>query len=224
MSESKLDHLVMVAADLNAGREYIEELLGVKTERGGKHTAMGTHNRLLRLGEDQYLEIIAIDPDGKTPDHPRWFALDDPELQVRIRNAPILAAWVARTPAIDRAAKRPPYNETEVRDVSRDDLRWRMAFTPDGGLPLDGALPLLIEWQTDPIPSTRLPDAGCALERLVVQSPQAARVQQVLQDLGLDGVQTDHSVQTGLAASLITPGRGEVVLSSVLAGETDNDL
>lgn len=224
MSECKLDHLVMAAADLNAGREYIEELLGVKTERGGKHTAMGTHNRLLRLGKDQYLEIIAIDPDGKTPDHPRWFALDDPELKVRIRNTPILAAWVARTRAIDQAAKRPPYNEMEVRDMARDDLRWRMTCTRDGGLPLDGALPLLIEWRTDPVPPGRLPDAGCALKRLVVQSPQAGRVQQVLQDLGLDRVQADHSVQTGLAASLLTPGRGEVVLSSVLAGESDNDV
>jgi hypothetical protein len=44
---------------------------------------MGTHNRLLKLGEGFYLELIAIDPQAPPPGRPRWFGLDRLELPVR---------------------------------------------------------------------------------------------------------------------------------------------
>lgn len=135
MHVCKLDHLVIGAADLDTGREYLEDLLGVKTEAGGRHDTIGTHNRLLRLGDDQYLELIAIDPDAPPPDRPRFFALDDPAMRSAIQACPKLIAWVARASDIDAAAARPPYEDMEIRDMARGDLRWRMTFTPDGALP-----------------------------------------------------------------------------------------
>ncbi len=96
-----------------------------------------------------------------------------------------------------------------------------MTFTRDGSLPSEGALPLLIQWQTEPMPPQRLGDSGCALKQLIVQSPDVSRVQRVLQELRLDSVELDHSVQTGLAATVSTPGRGDVVLSSVTAPAPD---
>ena len=146
---------------------------------------------------------------------PRFFALDDPAMQAAIGACPRLITWVARASDIDDAAARPPYNEMGIRDMARGDLRWRMTFTPDGSLPYQGALPLLIQWQTEPMPPQRLPDSGCALKRFVVQSPYVQRVQQVLQDLNITSVEVNHSVQTGFAATLSTPERGEVILSSV---------
>lgn len=214
MNHCKLDHLVVAAADLDTGRRYIEDLLGVRTESGGQHDSIGTHNRLLRLGDDQYLEIIAIDPDAPPPERPRFFALDDPAMQAAIQSRPRLITWVARASDLDAAAAHPPYNAMEIRELARGDLRWRMTFTPDGSLPCEGALPLLIEWQTEPMPPRRMADSGCALKRFVVQSPQVQRVRQVLQDLNLESVEPDHSVQTGLAATLSTPARGEVILST----------
>lgn len=224
MNDCKLDHLVVAAADLDTGRTYIEDLLGVKTEAGGRHAAIGTHNRLLRLGDDQYLEVIAIDPDAKAPKQPRWFALDDPAMRAAVQACPRLVTWVARASDIDQAAARPPYDGMEIRDMARDDLRWRITFTPDGSLPYEGALPLLIQWQTEPAPPQRLPDSGCALKRLVVQSPNGHRVQQTLRDLNLTSVELDYSVQTGLAATLSTPGRGEVILSSVTPSEKAREM
>ena len=35
-------------------------------ESGGRHPHMGTHNRLLSLGPDLYLEVIAVDPDARS--------------------------------------------------------------------------------------------------------------------------------------------------------------
>lgn len=59
-----VDHLVVAAAGLDAGTAWLEAHLGVPLAPGGRHAAMGTHNRLLRLGPRLYLELIAIDPDA----------------------------------------------------------------------------------------------------------------------------------------------------------------
>jgi hypothetical protein len=67
MVRAVLDHLVVAAATLEQGEDYIESRLGARPLRGGRHVAMGTHNSLLKLGEKIYLEVIAIDPDGAAP-------------------------------------------------------------------------------------------------------------------------------------------------------------
>jgi len=222
MVESKLDHLAVAAADLNTGSEYIEDLLGVKTVPGGKHEMMGTHNRLLRLGEDQYLGVIAIDPEGATPARPRWFSLDDPVMQARIKRTPTLVTWIARTTDIDKAAGHPPYDGMEVKDASRGDLRWRMTFENNGALLYEGALPLLIQWQSESTAPRMLPDSGCVLRRFVIHSPQARQVRQTLEDINLRSVEVNQSLQSGLVATLSTPARGDVVLSSVAVSDPDN--
>ena len=59
----KLDRLVLSATRLAAGAETVEGALGVPMADGGRHTAMGAHNRLLGLG-GLYLEVITCDPDA----------------------------------------------------------------------------------------------------------------------------------------------------------------
>src|SRR5690606_32822306 len=85
---SYIDHLVVTAPSLAEGARFVREALGVEPEPGGKHPRMGTHNLLLRLGNDVYLEVIAIDPGAPAPGHPRWFGLDDAP------TSPLLATWV----------------------------------------------------------------------------------------------------------------------------------
>jgi len=70
------DHLAVSALTLDEGVAHVESALGVALQGGGQHVKMGTHNRLLALG-DLYLEVIAPDPGLPRPDRPRWFDLDN---------------------------------------------------------------------------------------------------------------------------------------------------
>ncbi|MEJ1992488.1 MAG: VOC family protein [Maritimibacter sp.] len=92
---ARLDHLVVTADRLGAGAEYLHDTLGLMPGPGGDHAAMGTHNRLLSLGPQTYLEAIAVDPDGPEPGHKRWFGLDQPPAQPR------LSHWALRVDDLD---------------------------------------------------------------------------------------------------------------------------
>src|SRR5581483_3649792 len=94
---TELDHLTIAAHTLDQGLAYVRDALGVDLPTGGAHPRMATHNRLLRLGDGVFLEVIAIDPAAPPPARPRWFQLDDPALQADLRRAPRLLTWVVRT-------------------------------------------------------------------------------------------------------------------------------
>ncbi|WP_103258134.1 VOC family protein [Tabrizicola aquatica] len=169
----RLDHLAISAERLADGVAVIERLLGVPMAGGGQHPAMGTHNRLLSLG-DLYLEVIAVDPDATPPGRPRWFDLD------RFSGPPRLTTWIVATDDIDTALTAGPPGWGAPMQLARGDYRWQMAVPGDGRLPFDGTCPALIRWQGALHPAPALPDHGLRLHRLTVSHPQAPALQAAL--------------------------------------------
>jgi hypothetical protein len=207
--QAALDHLVVAAADLDAGAAWLEAHLGVPLAPGGRHAAMGTHNRLLKLGPRLYLELIAIDPEAPAPGRPRWFGLDDAALKEKIAERPRLIHWVARCDDIAAAAAACPEPPGDILDLARGDFRWRIAVPVDGRLPGDGLIPSLIQWRSPAHPADKLPDRGCGLMKLEGFHPEPKRIHASLSALGLDKAlalfPAEAEEMPGLAAYLRTP-------------------
>ena len=168
---SALDHLVVAASDLDQGARWVKELLGVALEPGGRHTDFGTHNRLLSLGPDSYLEVIAIDPDAPDPGRPRWFELDTPAMDSRLARGPALVHWVVRAPSLA--------GERDVIELRRGSNAWALTVPPDGRMPLGGLAPSRILWRTPP-PPTLLPDRGLRLDRLTISTRDVAALRALI--------------------------------------------
>jgi hypothetical protein len=214
LSPALLDHLVVAATTLADGIDYIASVTGVAPRPGGKHEAMGTHDALLKLGERVYLEIIAIDPDGKKPARRRWFDLDNIALQAELMEQPRLVHWVARTDDIDRAAAMCPTPLGAVHAMARSDYRWRLTIPDDGSLPAKGIVPTLIQWDVPVHPADTLPQSNVAIAQLAATHPDPATVRAALSALKLqDRIAVTYDREIRLAAMLRTP-RGLVTLSS----------
>jgi hypothetical protein len=183
-----LDHLTVIAPTLREGVAHVRDCLGLDMPFGGRHPEMGTLNHLLRLGDDVFLEVIAVDPEAAQPAHPRWFGLDD-AAQVRRdwEAGRRLRTWVARTPELDAILGRTRPLLGRSRRVSRGDRAWSFGVRDDGALPLDGLAPCLIDWGERGCPAPAMPDLGARLASLVVEHPDPAEVGRRYGDLGLTG-------------------------------------
>ena len=166
----RFDHIAVVAPSLDEGCAHVRDCLGIEMPGGGAHPFMGTHNRLMALGPESYLEVIAIDPDAPAPARPRWFDLD------RFDGAPCIGTWVLGVPDLDAALSAAPAASGAAIPMTRGALSWRISVADDGALPMDGAFPTLIEWPVGPHPAGGMVDLGCRLTRLTVAHPEAAQI------------------------------------------------
>ncbi len=205
------DHLVVAAATLDQGCDWIEEKLGVRPLPGGQHVAMGTHNALLSLGARFYLEVIAIDPTLPAPQRPRWFDLDEPSLRASLAERPRLVTWVARTADIAAAARRTP-ELGAILPMTRGAWSWRITVPADGHRPSQGLIPTLLQWDGSAHPADRLPESGCRLVALAGEHPDPAPVRATIAALGLsDAIKVTYAKSPRLAAMIRTP-RGTATL------------
>ena len=211
----EVDHLVVVAATLDEGARWCEGTLGIVPGPGGRHSLMGTHNRLFSIAcpafPQAYFEIIAIDPQAPPPGRSRWFGMDT----LLLDDGPRLVHFVARTAALD--AKRVALREAGFdcgpaiaasRETPEGRLEWRIAVRDDGGLAAAGALPTLIEWGARH-PTASMPDSGVSLKALSLR----ALPDRAAQALQLRGVEILAGARPAITATLQTP-RGTVTLAS----------
>lgn len=204
--EYSLDHLVVAASDLTQGIDYVTDILGISPQPGGQHIRMGTHNALLSLGPSCYLEVIAIDPSLPVPERSRWFGLDQRETQQRLARGPFLLHWVVRTTDIHATSDTASQLFGEVIPMNRNQLNWLITVPEDGSLPANGIVPSLIQWQTETLPSSLLPDHDLRLTSLKISTPTPETVRPVLQQMNLT---TEFSLvqetKSALFATITTP-------------------
>jgi len=161
MTFLRLDHLAVSAHSRDEARAYVEDALGLSLQVGGAHAHFGTHNHLLGLVDDLYLEAISIDPDAENPKMPRWFDLDSFE------GPPKLTNWICSTADLGAACVHWP-EAGEAVALTRGDLRWEMAVPSSGKLPFDGMFPAIMSWASKKHPSQMLSKTDAKLKMLTV--------------------------------------------------------
>ena len=195
------DHFAVACQDLEEGVRYVESLTGVRAAPGGPHPGIGTHNALLSLGSDVYLEIIAADPEQDEPASPRPFGIDD-------HAGPRLAAFAIHPGAeetIDSVADTIRSHGTDpgpVMSMSRvkpdgEEISWRLTRANRVGL-----VPFVIDWGATPNPATVTP-GGCSLVAVEGSDPDPSGIRALHQDLGLNSTISDGP--TAIRIVLETP-------------------
>jgi len=205
----QLDHIMYGVPDLDSGIAALQTLTGVRAEPGGSHPGAGTRNALLALGDKQYLEIIAPDPDQE---------LKGTLGEALIRqDRPGVRAWAVATNALTEVAgiaNRFGFDSRGIIDMSRTQgdgqaLHWQLGFLRHR------LLPFFIDWLDAPHPCETA-TKGCKLTHLEISVDHADAYANFLAALGLAptliGVHSGSpGGGEGFSATLQTP-KGQVVL------------
>ena len=202
MTQCVIDHIVITAPTLDAGAELVKKSLGVIPQKGGEHPQMGTHNLLLHLGNDIYLEVIACNPMAEPPKRSRWFGLDEIN-----ENTPAkLKTWVVRTKNIHSTFNISSESLGNIEPMNRGETNWLITIPKDGNLPINEGAPALIEWKTKVHPTTKLIDHGLSLVDLRIHNPAVKRIKKLLDSINLvDDVKIFKSDVPKICASINTP-------------------
>ena len=180
--KTTFDHIIIGSYVLEDGVNFIYQQLGVQPEQGGQHVTMGTHNKLINLGNSTYLEVIAINPDVPTPQRPRWFGMD----KLQPDGEPGLLTWVVRTNDIKQAVRNSELKHGKIESLQRGIYKWQIAIPEDGEMPMQGIAPTIIQWQCEAHPANILQASGVTLTSMDAFHPDADKLKAWLKRIGYD--------------------------------------
>ena len=207
-----LDHFVVGIDDLERGRRWASDTLGITLEEGGSHAGRGTRNALAGLGNGVYLEVLARDPHQSTD---TVFPLPTDE--------PRLLRWALRSddlPRVNRIAADLGLTSDGISDWQRETpggemLRWQILLlsgaSDTGGA--EGAsdrrgfdpsllLPFFIDWQSTTPPGESLP-AQARYVAFHIDGRMATTVSRLLTTIGeAVAVTSDEHAAPGMALTL----------------------
>jgi len=180
-ASTHVDHIMLGAPDLDAGVRELESLTGIHAKYGGEHPNLGTHNAIVSLGDETYIEVIAPRP-GATLDD------DLKDLAKLERLTPI--GWAVAMPDIAALRSRldgSGIKTTAPRAGSRqtpwgDTLHWQLV---DLDPPSDNA-PFFIHWDDGEKHPARNAPGGCALGTIEFDDPNASELTRINRALGFD--------------------------------------
>lgn len=209
-----IDHVVVGIHDLEQGIADLEDLTGVRAERGGRHPHLGTHNALIALGPHSYLEIIAPDPDADLEGVDPWMKSQfrDP-LEEMQSLTPFL--WAVGSDDLDLTSRLMYHGGVEVSPPAPGSrrkswfkrLKWESSHVVSPEAP---ALPFFIRWDDKTTPPPEDAPKGCLLTRLDVNTRNFRTVQGAVAALQVDA-QVVGSEVNSLAVTMECP-KGEVTL------------
>ena len=198
-----VDHIVYTCANLEDGIARLECLTGVRAAYGGCHPGIGTHNALMSLGDDVYLEIIAPDPSQPPPVKPRPFGLDKYTYGQENGGGHLVAfavhptsgasiELVAATFALE-GADPGPIRSMARRKPNGSELKWRLTALE----PAAGPRPWVIDWSGAAAHPAKTTPKGCKLVSLQCRGRKrhTDEMGRALEAMGLRPLHSGKSVE-----------------------------
>ena len=198
-----LDHIVYSVHDLESAVEHFADSLGITPKFGGFHKTKGTKNALLDLGNETYLELLAVDEDNHGVSVPRWMGID-------LISAPRITRWAVKSnnlllDVVSLKSVAPQLAEVEQgQRITGDNqlIKWQLTRplpTPEVEL-----LPFFIGWNTEEKHPTTFLDKGCSLGAFYATHPEPVPMRAVLEKIGID-LELKPSNTIGIHATIEGP-------------------
>ncbi len=203
-----IDHIVYAVPNLKTSMDNIENLFGIRPVYGGRHLEQGTHNALLNLGNEIYLELLAIDPENKSILPPLWMG-------VNLITKPTITRWARKSKTLQADVNllkkiNPVLSKTKTGMRQKQDgsiLKWELSI-PDAE-PLVEVLPFFIDWKDSEHPTAKIPQ-HCTLISFELRHPKPASLEAFFKSIDSDMI-IQQADEISLTASIQTPN-GVVVL------------
>jgi len=180
----KIDHIVYAVPDLEVAINEFEKLSGVRPVFGGYHTTKGTKNAIVNLGNDCYLEILAIDEGNVSVTPPRWMGID-------FIKTPQLTRWSLKSNQLLQDSEILQKYHTEMgiiqggqRKTNTGELTWEMILPL--ATPAVELAPFMTDWQHSAVHPTHNLPQECELVDLTFTHPNPAVIQSVFDELDVD--------------------------------------
>jgi len=144
MKNTRVDHIVYAFRNLDEGIKHVQSLTGAIPIKGGEHLEFGTHNALLSIGSNCYLELIAPDYNNSFRGK-RWMSVD----QI---SRPTITRWSINSNDINSDAEKLGSIQTDLGEIingqrslsDNTTLKWKMT-RPSSNKTI-GTLPFLLDW------------------------------------------------------------------------------
>jgi hypothetical protein len=206
-----LDHIIWACDDLERGTRRFEALTGVRARYGGVHASGSTHNALVGLGPQCYLEILA--PTGpQTPAEDAWCRL------ARNAHEPRIMTYCMRSPRplsqLAQIAEAAGARNALVADngrVTPEGVRLNWQWVAPVFDEFGPAFPFFIDWLDSTHPATSARGQGeVRLAEFAVGHPRADALLRTLTEVATP-IDTYTAATIEFRVRLDTP-RGTIAL------------
>lgn len=204
-----IDHFVYCVPNLEESIQHFKKLYGIEATYGGRHLNQGTHNALFNVGNDCYFELIAVDPENKNIQAPRWMGID-------LIKEPTLTRWGIKTNQMSEDLKvlkniNPKLASSKTGMRQKTDgsiLNWELSIPL--AAPAIEPIPFLIDWKKSIHPTSDLPQES-ELLKFTIFHPEPIQLKRMLKSLDIL-VEVKQAKALALQAEIQFPN-GKVILN-----------
>ena len=182
---SFIDHIVYAVPDFDAALIYLENQFGILPSIGGRHLQRGTKNALINLGNQCYLEILAVDHENTDFHGQRWMGMD-------LIGQPAVTRWAVKSDNIEKESLLLAQFRSDLGVITSGErkttdgslLKWKMTLPAPA--PVVEIAPFLLDWSKSAFhPCDRL-DSLCELVSLDLYHPQPELFNGLFKSLSID--------------------------------------